>query len=250
MGTWKFLFEAHVLSCHDDGTVKWFSSLKSLTLIGFGWNINEGESPTRVGNWIEAFNFSKLKSLILHCGNDTGNLLDAVCQMDTPLKLKKLELVQFDQGFTDEILQSFQGLESLYIMHGQEELPPDFRNSVGFRYGSLKRLVAHRKLPYPEKDRMDSWLDDTKTLFSQWYLSPDVDRIGLVKGPAFLVTFHHCHTLMNANLHLQQSYIKATMQLRYQPKWKVLHFRRSMNDFFLDPRQSIEQVIHEIHFHR
>ena len=189
-------FEQYILPHFQDGAPKRFSSLKSLTLIDFGWR------TTNIHNWINAFNFAQLESLTLHFCHETKDLLRDLSLLGTPLRLKKLELVDertefFKQHFTNQLIQACEGLESLYIMHCGSDLLPSLWLSIDAQSATLRRLVVHtrvrRRNPRPFWWIEASYDDPSLSLQASsksWIFSENAECVGLMRFHTQLVTFH------------------------------------------------------------
>ena len=172
-------FEENVLPHASDGAPKRFSSLKSLTLIGFTWYQEE------IDIWIHALNFAHLKSLTLHFCHDTSHLLEALPRLKAKLQLKKLELVEIYMDFTNDLIQACDALESLYIMHGLGSLPQNFWSTVDTHATTLRRLVVHTR-----KEGHDTSGLPLQMLNCRWDLSTYADCVGLSHHPKSLVSSH------------------------------------------------------------
>ena len=118
-----FLAE-NILAHEEAGPIQLFSSLITLSL-----SACPIQGPTT--QLIHALNISQLQSLILHKCPGLSGLLSAVIDSAIVLKLKHLEIISYDEPayyYVDlvlddiplealliQLLESFEGLESLYI---------------------------------------------------------------------------------------------------------------------------------------
>ena len=135
-----------------DGYIKRFTSLKRLALSGFAF-----DAHTR--SFTHAFNVSNLQSLKLHNCKKILAFLSTIANEGLVLKLKSLELIIEDEPIERDgtsksplitLLQSFQGLEHLYLMLPSETARADRRtycywNAILHHSSTLKSLIYHER---------------------------------------------------------------------------------------------------------
>lgn len=132
--------------------VRTFASLKRLALSEFGF-----EDMTH--GITQAFNVSHLQTLKLHNCPGILTFLSTIVDAGLALKLKSLEFiihdnaVEYDGGLESPLisfLQSFDGLEDLYLMLRAEMLRPEhwpscYWNAILHHSSTLKRLIYHER---------------------------------------------------------------------------------------------------------
>lgn len=137
----QYLFAQRLLPLSSKGLNRVFASLTVLSLCAAPLSITAEELSV-------VFNINQLNSLALHRCEGATTFLHAIAQAHVPLVLRHLELVVEDEinWGTEEsaiaaFLQSFQGLEHLYLMI-KPVLPAErYWLSINRHLRTLKRLT-------------------------------------------------------------------------------------------------------------
>ena len=144
-------FQTRILPHKSNKDLKPFRSLKRLALSEF-----EFEEPA--WGFTHSFNIPCLQVLKLHCCTGTVKFLSTILEAGLVLKLRSLELTMQDgavehnsvpQSALIGFLESFQGLEDLYIMIELKESAPEgwasYWKAILHHSSTLKRLVYHQR---------------------------------------------------------------------------------------------------------
>ena len=162
-------FQSHILPHKSNKDLEPFRSLKRLALSAF-----EFDKPA--WGFTHSFNIPCLQVLKLYYCTGIVEFLSTILEAGLVLKLKSLELIIQDggverNGFRQSaligFLESFQGLEDLYIMIELEESTPEYWasywNAILHHSSTLKRLIYHQRkyVPWwstelPEADFIDA----------------------------------------------------------------------------------------------
>lgn len=139
-------FPGHVLPHEEAGSIQPLSSLNSLFL-----SACRIQGPTEL--LIPALNIEHLQSLKLHKCPGILDLFSAVVDSAIVLKLKYLEIISYDPPAPGDIisletglcqfLESFDGLEDMYIMIYPQELNIGCWEAIAHHKSTLKRLIWH-----------------------------------------------------------------------------------------------------------
>lgn len=227
-----------------------FISLKSLALSGFGFEITTRKIT-------QAFNIGHLQSLKLHHCEGILTFLSTIVGAGLVLRLKSLELIIDDEAFEQDgvlrsplisFLQSFQGLEDLYIML-RSEIPTHhwsscYWHSILHHSSTLRRLIYHeRRVSYFELPHglVQSWADNDivwrsrddpleaegmdepiKHFYNTALAQMELECFGIADCPD-MVFF-----VMNTSLAVAQNF-------------KLLHFRRTATDLPCAPLDPPDQ---------
>ncbi|KAL9071319.1 MAG: hypothetical protein Q9161_004335 [Pseudevernia consocians] len=149
-------FQSHILPHKSNKDLEPFRSLKRLALSAFDLSAFEFDEPA--WGFTHSFNILCLQVLKLHCCIGTVEFLFTILEAGLVLKLKSLELIIQDggverNGFRQSaligFLESFQGLEDLYIMIELKESAPEYWasywNAILHHSSTLKRLIYHQR---------------------------------------------------------------------------------------------------------
>ena len=258
----EFREEKHSLECvlphTPDKSTRCFPPLRSLSISEFSFTvINEMISPV--------IDFSQLRSLTLQNCTDTPPFLDGIMASGEHIALKHLELKFQDriyQGWRTSslvrFLQSFEGLEDLYLMI-DPRLPTEvYWNSMASHHWTLKRFLYHERGTEftdfhfkPNKTFRDAALKwGNKSRAYPWLMVPaygvdadaspaEFDSVGIPLHGILAATTIDCLALCDSPAVLRKILEPHVTQLTL----KLLHVRRTAVEVPYDLLETIEEWI-------
>ena len=253
-------FTDRILPHNPSGKIKSFRSLKRLALSAFGFE----DSARGIS---KAFIVPCLRVLKLHNCRGILIFLSTIVNAGAAalLKLKSLELIMKDHAVERDdgtmespltrFLQSFKGLEELYLMLHSDIIGPDrwvscYWDSILHHSSTLKRLIYHeRALVPPDPDTAiisfgDLYADNTL------YRSPSSDDdttdsyINHVYNTALAQMQLECFGIADPDC--MANIIMGTPSA-VEKTFKLLHIRRTANDFDVNRRAGEMRFVEQIH---
>lgn len=196
-------FVRRILAIPPGGRKGMFSALQLLSLSG----VSLIDFPEEI---TEAFDFKTLRSLKLRLCPGWDDFLQHACQSCQPIALKSLEIQitdDIEDNFRDtisEFLESFEGLEKLFISTNSARDPLDLWYAALHHKSTLRRFVHHVRggasedgFSYEDMDRPDlSFTQKEIKSFGGWFLNNplhklDLECIGFSCRPQYLVWKPH-----------------------------------------------------------
>ena len=237
-------FTDRIMPHYSTGKIKTLRSLKRLALSAF-----EFEDTTR--GITQAFNIPNLQVLKLHNCAGILTFLLTIVSAGLIMRLKSLELIIADVAVEHDgilesplinFLQSFEGLEEIYLMLRAESFRPKhwpsyYWNAILHHKSSLKRLIYHERRPIPTvlTGTGNEWVDNGLWRFPRLRV-PDYDG-------DFTESFNnHIYNTAVAEMQLQclgiadPDYFAGnimTTPLAAEKSLKLLHVRRTGTDPYI-----------------